>query len=187
MGFPDSFSIEKDSFRLRMGKEEDIPHIFSATKVKGFNDGMQWDSPACEEDLLPSIQHIQKVWREGTAFGFTIADKEKDVLMGKISIRPTAEEAVWNIGFWTHPDHQGKGLMTKAVKAVLEFGFKDLGARKIEACYVSWNEASRRVLEKNGFRHEAHIEKGMQKNGEWFSEERMVVEEGDNFGARAQK
>jgi RimJ/RimL family protein N-acetyltransferase len=49
------------------------------------------------------------------------------------------------------PTHGSRGRTTRAVSELLSVGFEQLGLGAINAWTVSGNEASRRVLEKNGF------------------------------------
>lgn len=53
------------------------------------------------------------------------------------------------IGYVIHPDYQGYGYATEAVKAVI-LELRDMEFRKVSAGYFSDNEASRRVMEKCG-------------------------------------
>jgi RimJ/RimL family protein N-acetyltransferase len=46
----------------------------------------------------------------------------------------------------------GKGYTSRAVGAMLRHAFGELGLESVNAWAVTANEASRRVLEKNGFR-----------------------------------
>lgn len=51
-------------------------------------------------------------------------------------------EGVWNIEFWTHPEHQRKGYMTEAAVAIVEIGFSVLGADRIQGYHALWNTGS---------------------------------------------
>ncbi|MFK7946648.1 MAG: GNAT family N-acetyltransferase [Saprospiraceae bacterium] len=170
-----TYTIETENLLLRIPNESDIPYIFSATRVKGFNDGMQWNPPEKLTDLLAPLKHNHQAWESGEGFGFTITKKGFSMLIGRISIRKTSETNVWNIGFWTHPDAQNQGIMTEAVSGILRFGFEILEAVRIEACYAIWNKASEKVMLKNGMKHVQFIEKGFQKNGKWISENLMAI------------
>lgn len=55
------------------------------------------------------------------------------------------------IGYVIHPDHQGRGYATEAVKAVIE-ELRGMGFRKITAGFFAENTASRRVMEKCGMK-----------------------------------
>ncbi|MCB0629542.1 MAG: GNAT family N-acetyltransferase [Saprospiraceae bacterium] len=174
--FPTSFTLETGRLRLRLPSESDIPKVFSATRYQGFNDGMLWDPPEHPNEIAASLKRNLRAWENGEAFGFSIDEKMTAQFVGRISIRPTDQPGRWNIGFWTHPEHQGHGYMTEAVGAVLEFGFSQLEAREIEACHALWNKASERVLQKNGFQFDRYIEQGFQKKGEWVAENLLVID-----------
>ena len=169
------FFITTAQLKLRIPEKKDVMHVFSATRKPGFNDGMPWEPPATIEELYPKVQENRDAWESGHDLNFTIEDRTTVHFLGRISIRLTKDKDVWNIGFWTHPESQNRGIMTEAVEAILSFGFVKLHAKKIEACYALWNKASERVLEKNGFTFQRYIEKGFKKNGKWVEENMMEI------------
>lgn len=60
------------------------------------------------------------------------------------------EEEV-EIGYVMHPDYQGKGYTTEAVKAIINELF-EMGFKKVTAEFFEENIASRRVMEKCGMK-----------------------------------
>jgi [ribosomal protein S5]-alanine N-acetyltransferase len=169
------FTIETVRCRLRCPSAADIPDVFAATRWLGFNDGMQWEPPATIEELEQPLRENILEWEAGKTFCFTIADPAADRLIGRIGIRITNRANVWNLGFWTHPDHQGKGYMTEAATAIIEFGFDRLGAARIEASYALWNKASQRTLEKVGMKLVRYIPHAFQKKGRWIEANKMEI------------
>lgn len=167
--------IETQRCRLRCVSLEDIPHIFSATRYEGFNDGMLWEPPTKEEELIEPYQRSIITWENGEAYTFTIESKDSKNFIGRISIRKAEISGVWNIGFWTHPIYQSQGYMTECAQAVLNFGFNELKAEKIEAFHALWNKASERVLQKIGMNYIEHVPQGFIKNGEWVEENRLEI------------
>ena len=159
---------------LRHVTEADIPHVFSATQHDGFNEGMVWDAPLDPSELVEAYKDNCEAWFSGRAYVFTI-ETHQQTFVGRISIRATDLEGLWNVGFWTHPEHQGRGYMTEALKRLLSFGFDELLAREIEGCHASWNEASKKVLTKCGMIWREHIPQGFMKHGEWIAEERLSI------------
>lgn len=178
MTIPNSLVLETERLKLRIPQAEDIPHVFSASQYDGFTDGMLWEPPESEEQLIESLQNSLQAWNDGSGYAFTIEQKESGAFLGRISIRKTKEEGCWNIGFWTHPAHQGQGIMTEALQAIIDFGFTQLSAAKLEACYALWNKASEQVLRKNGMEFIRYIEKGFLKNGKWEEENLLGIERG---------
>jgi [ribosomal protein S5]-alanine N-acetyltransferase len=160
---------------LRCPSVEDIPHVFSATGFAGFNDGMQWEAPETIDELDEPLRESLLAWDEGKIFSFTIADPASNRLLGRIGICKTNRPNVWNLGFWTHPEYQGKGYMTESVLAILEFGFEQLDAIQIEASYALWNKGSQRVLEKVGMKLVAYIPHAFQKRGRWIEANKTSI------------
>jgi len=172
---PTSHQIETPRFLLRIPNETDIPFVFSATRFKGFNDGMVWEPPEKQADLVKPLHNNIKAWEAGKEYSFTITEKENNKPLGRISIRKTDQADRWNVGFWTHPESQKQGIMTEALKAILNFGFEELSAIEIEACHALWNKASEKVLQRNGMKFERYLAEGFQKNGEWVEENLLVI------------
>ena len=56
------------------------------------------------------------------------------------------------IGYWTHPDARGRGLMTRAFGIVLAHAFDVLAVRRVKALVAVDNLASRHLVEANGLR-----------------------------------
>lgn len=57
------------------------------------------------------------------------------------------------LAYWLTPESQGKGLMTEALRRVVEYGFADLALHKLCVSHVAENALSRRVIERLGFRY----------------------------------
>jgi ribosomal-protein-alanine N-acetyltransferase len=53
------------------------------------------------------------------------------------------------------------------VGVLLPFFFDTLGLHRLHAAFLPHNAASRRVLEKNGFREEGYAENYLQIDGKW--------------------
>jgi len=178
MALANSFTLETSRLLLRQPCEADIPPIFAATRVPGFNDGMTWEPPADEAPLREHLQTILTCWREGSAYVFSITDRDSGELLGRISIRHLEQHppGVWDLGAFTLPAHQGRGIMSEALAGMVAFGFEHLQATRLEACHAHWNKASGRVLSKLGFRFVRYIQHGFQKNGHWVAENLLALE-----------
>ncbi len=167
------FVLETPRCRLRAPAEADIPHVFSASRVPGFTEGMLWEPPETLAELHGPLGRNLAAWRSGTAYTFTVETKAF-VFAGRVALRRTAQDR-WNLGFWTHPEQQGKGYTAEAAAAVLNFGFTQLGAERVEACHALWNLKSRRVLTKLGMTFVRRVPEGFQKNGVWVAEDCLEV------------
>jgi len=92
--------------------------------------------------------------------------------VGGIGLHPQQDVFKKNaeLGYWLAEPYWGKGIITKAIKEVVEFGFRTFDVTRIFARPFGTNKASQRVLEKTGFTLEAKLEKTIYKNGTYLDE-----------------
>jgi RimJ/RimL family protein N-acetyltransferase len=81
-------------------------------------------------------------------------------------IRWEPEAGLGEIGFVLTASFRNRGYMTEACRAVLAFGFGDMGLRQIEAKSLPTNIASVRVLEKLGMERGPRIQTRLSAKGE---------------------
>jgi [ribosomal protein S5]-alanine N-acetyltransferase len=96
------------------------------------------------------LQTLEKNRPEIASLKFTIREKSSEKPMGRITL--AQDEDGWNLGYWLGVEYWGQGIMTWACKEILQIAGKR-GITKICAWPKCGNWASRRVLEKNGFKH----------------------------------
>jgi RimJ/RimL family protein N-acetyltransferase len=100
----------------------------------------------------------------------------RDNYAGNISLSPGADvyrksaEIAYFIGqpFWN------QGIATQAVHLITEWGFHQLDIVRIFTGIFEYNKASRRVLEKCGFKKEGIFRKSIFKNNTFFDEIRFA-------------
>lgn len=113
--------------------------------------------PYTRADAEAYIRSRPEDMASGTAVHWAIADPATDALLGSISIMDLSGQAGAEIGYWSHPDARGRGVMTEAVRLAARHAFVDevdggLGLPKVRLVSAVDNAASRRVAEANGFR-----------------------------------
>lgn len=67
------------------------------------------------------------------------------------------------IGYWLSMDHQGRGIMTKSVRALIDVGFEHFQLKKIEIRVAKQNEKSKAIPKRLGFKRD-----GVLKDAEWL-------------------
>jgi [ribosomal protein S5]-alanine N-acetyltransferase len=99
-------------------------------------------------------------------FGIFLLDGQ---LAGQITIsnivRGVAQYG--DLGYFIDHTVQGKGYTTAAARLILDYSFRALGLHRVQAAILLHNDASRRVLEKNGFQAEGIARRYLKINGEW--------------------
>ena len=74
------------------------------------------------------------------------------------------------IGYWLGESYWNKGIITKVIPQMIEYGFKNLDIVRIFARIFGTNIASQKVVEKCGFVLEGKYNKTLFKNGEFLDE-----------------
>lgn len=153
-----------DTFQLRPFKLQD-----AASLARHGNDRRIWDQvrdrfprPYARMDAKAWIEYVKSYHPErhlaidvgGEAVGCIGCDQQQDVY------RISGE-----MGYWLGVDHWRKGIMKRAVAAILPYIFDTLNLHRIFATTFAGNPASARVLEHNGFRLEGTLRESILKNG----------------------
>jgi ribosomal-protein-alanine N-acetyltransferase len=122
-----------------------------------------------EEDALNHFKMIDEKIEKNEGINWAITVKGNPKLIGIIGhYRIQPENHRCEIGYMILPQYNGQGIVTEAIKAVLEYGFEDMNMHSIEAVIDPDNIASERVLQKNGFIKEAHILENEYYDGKFW-------------------
>lgn len=76
-----------------------------------------------------------------------------------------------NLGYWVDAGRNGRGVASAAVAAIADVALEELGLHRIQAATLTRNAASRRVLERNGFRHIGFAPTYLKIAGRWQDHE----------------
>lgn len=72
-----------------------------------------------------------------------------------------------NLGYWVDRDLNGQGVGSAAVAHVLDAAHTALGLHRLQAATLPHNAASRKVLERSGFREIGYAPQYLQIAGTW--------------------
>ena len=115
------------------------------------------------------------------SFAFLIFDATSDELLGGLTLggirRGVAQAAT--LGYWMGAPHAGKGHMTRAVAAVVRFGFDTLRLHRIEAACIPDNASSIALLERNGFQREGFARAYLKIADAWRDHVLLALLEGE--------
>ena len=91
---------------------------------------------------------------------------------GGIGIHPQEDIHRKNaeMGYWLGEPYWGKGIITRAIIQMAEYGFQNFPIDRIFARPFGTNIASQRALEKAGFKLDARFENTLLKNGVYEDE-----------------
>jgi ribosomal-protein-alanine N-acetyltransferase len=105
--------------------------------------------------------------RHGTALPFTILHAGE--LVGQLTVNGLVRGSLHSahIGYWVDRRVAGRGVMPTAVALVVDHCFGPVGLHRVEINIRPENTASRRVVEKLGFREEGLRERYLHIAGDW--------------------
>lgn len=91
---------------------------------------------------------------------------------GGIGLHPQEDIFLKNaeLGYWLAIAYWGQGIMTRAIREIVSYGFAQFEIERIFARPFGSNIGSQRVLEKAGFIQEARLEKTIYKMGQFEDE-----------------
>jgi ribosomal-protein-alanine N-acetyltransferase len=138
---------------LRGVTEEDAPsyaeHFVDYEVIRHLGAQVPWPYP--EDGALDFIktQLLPEQGRDRWTWGLFLKESP-DALIGAIELwREVKPE---NRGFWLGRRHWGQGLMTEAVKPVMDYAFDALGFDRLVFANAVGNDRSRRLKVKTGAR-----------------------------------
>ncbi|MBW3014007.1 GNAT family N-acetyltransferase [Candidatus Woesearchaeota archaeon] len=119
--------------------------------------------------LKVAKKYISNSLKDKNAHEFAILLDGKYV--GNIVLEnPTKTKKCYELGYAIGKKYWGQGIATKAVKLMIEYGFKKLKTKRIWAGVLSNNPASAKVLKKCGFKQEGRLRKHTFKNGKYYDD-----------------
>ncbi|HET6990228.1 MAG TPA: GNAT family N-acetyltransferase [Bacteroidia bacterium] len=171
ISFPKTFpELKTERLKLRLVSGMDSPII-----LRLYSDGnvmKQRGEPvfSTEAQAGKLIFYWRKLFAEENGLRWGIVELKSGKLIGTVGFKKIMHQHFRaDIGYELDPEYWNKGIMTEAVKVVTEFGFTEMNLHSIEANITPDHLASKRVLEKLGFRQEALFRENYFYEGWWDS------------------
>lgn len=150
--------LETERLILRNYTRDDAEAVFS---YRSNIDAMKHISRPVQRNLDEAKEMIEKVNAmvdSNEGIGWVIMLKGSNQVIGGVSFhRIKKEHYRAEMGYMIHPHYWRQGIVSEAVKALLDYGFKQLKFHSVEAFIDPDNIASQKVLEKFNFMKEAHF------------------------------
>ncbi len=148
----DAATLEGPGVRLRAFREEDADRVVEACSDERTRTWLgRMPSPYDAEHALRYVRGRTEQRATGDGLTWAVTEPDTDVVIGSVEIFDLTDDlALGEVGYWTHPEARGRGVMTTAVGLVLRYAFEELGLRRVKAHAAVDNVASRHVLEANG-------------------------------------
>jgi RimJ/RimL family protein N-acetyltransferase len=103
--------------------------------------------------------------RDGSRAGFAVESHDGEFLGLGLFVRIDREGRQGEIGYVTGPAARSRGVATRTLQLLTEWGFSELGLERIELWIDTTNPGSERVAERAGYTHEGVL------RSYWFKED----------------
>ena len=133
-----------------------------------------WE-PQWSRDHLNSRSYRNRViWaeraiRQGEAYPLFMFRQKDGQVVGGITLSNIRRQPAQagTLGYWVGEAYAMQGYMSEALEAVREHAFSTLELSRLEAACLPDNVASRRLLERCGFKYEGVAQAYLQIDGRW--------------------
>jgi RimJ/RimL family protein N-acetyltransferase len=118
-----------------------------------------YSDPAIQQWHIRSMTHAEALtwvmswsdrWAAETGAGWAIVEQER--LLGRVGLRAlNLAEGLGEAVYWVLPAARGRGVASRALRAVTVWMFAHVGLHRIELLHSTGNAASCRVADKAGY------------------------------------
>ena len=160
-------TITTERLWLRWLTPDDVPAlaaIFGDAEVCRF-----WSSPALSDVAAAEALHSEIVrgFAARSLFQWGIAERATSAVVGTCTLASlSSEHRRAEVGFALARATWGRGYISEALPALLDFAFNTLDLHRLEADVDPRNVRSIRVLERLGFEREGYLRERYHVNGE---------------------
>lgn len=150
--------LETERLILRNWTLGDLDDFYEYAKSLEVGPDAGWQPHACKTDTEKILQAFIKnddVW--------AIEYKENHKVIGSVGLHKDEHRTGINskmLGYVLSKGYWGKGIMTEVAKEVIRFAFEEEKLDLISIQHFRFNNRSKRVIEKCGFKYEGTFRKG---------------------------
>lgn len=164
--YPATISVDEE-IELRLVTKADAPRIFALMdRDREFlRRWLPWvDGTRAVTDTEGFIQRALDQVRRGEGFHACIEYRgELAGIIGHVYLDPHNRRT--ELGYWLGEPFQGKGIMTRACRTLIEYAFTSLDLHRVEIRTDVDNRRSRAIPERLGFVEEALLRESVQDRG----------------------
>ena len=160
--------LETDRFILRKICLDDTDNMYEYSKDPEVTKYLSWSPHENKAYTYDYLMYLQNRYKTGDFFDWAIVCKQSEKMIGTCGFtRFDFPNNSAEVGYVINPKFKGQGVATEVSARVIRYGFEMLGLERIECKFIVGNDASRRVMEKNGMIFEGVRRHGMLIKGEY--------------------
>lgn len=161
-------TLKTERLSLRAMHPIDAEDMYDYARRADVTKYLTWSPHASMGFTKDYLRYIQTRYALGDFYDWAIIDRESRRMIGTCGFtRIDTENDSAEIGYVLNPEFCGRGLATEAVRAVIDFGFFELGFHRIHARFMQENQRSRKLMERVGMTFEGYMRDLVFVKGEY--------------------
>lgn len=173
-------TLETQRLILRPLRMRDAQDLYAYARDPEVSRHVLWEP---HENPAQSRQFLRAaIWqyRRGLPGSFAITLRESGRMIGTIGFMwVNTDHKSAEVGYSLSRDYWNRGLMTEALRAVVDFGFDALRLNRIEAQHETNNPASGRVMAHAGMLYEGTLRQRLKNKGRFVDVALYAILRGD--------
>ncbi|HEY8562842.1 MAG TPA: GNAT family protein [Pyrinomonadaceae bacterium] len=165
-----SFTLDEDKIEMRLLREADAPELHRTVRanIEHLRTFLHWVTPDYSPEIAGEfIARNLKLAAERKSEGYGIFFEKKFVgTIGLVKLNWNSRSA--EIGYWIAKDSEGRGIVTKACRTLIEYAHAELEMNRVEIRCALENKKSRAVPERLGFRLEGVLRQAIWRHTRFY-------------------
>ncbi|WP_211176504.1 GNAT family N-acetyltransferase [Brasilonema sp. UFV-L1] len=167
--------LETERLLLRKETPEDAKAVFALFSDPAVTQFHDLDTFTDIEEALQLIKRRTKRFESGSGIRWGIVRKQDNILIGSCGFTWNKQTHSAEVGYELASSFWRQGIMTEALRAILQFGFETIGLRFVIAGVMLDNIASKKLLENLGFQHKNILKQHGFWKGKYHDLEEFVL------------
>lgn len=160
--------IDLGDYVLREQQDKDVEDFFHYYTDPEVNKYILTETPQSLEDGRRELYYWRNIFYNNDGIYFAIASKHDDKMIGSIGFSGVnSYHSRMELSYDMAKEFWRQGIMSKAINALLRYGFKTMNINRIEAISSTYNEGSIRLLEKCKFKYEGCLRQHRYHRGKY--------------------
>jgi len=160
--------LETPRLRLRRLTMRDAQDIFEYSRDPQVARYVLWEAQTSISDARGYLRFMMRKYRLGEPASWGIEWKASGKIIGTIGFMWIQKEnASAEVGYSLSRAYWNQGIMTEALRALIEYGFYSMNLNRIEAQHETMNPASGAVMRKCGMVKEGTLRQRLLNKGKF--------------------
>ena len=169
-------TLETERLILRPLRMSDARDLFAYARDPQVSRHVLWETHESLGDSRQFLRGAIRQYRQGKPGSFAITLKDSGRMIGTIGFMwVNVDYKSAEVGYSLSREYWNRGIMTEALRSVVDFGFQELRLNRIEAQHEVDNPASGRVMAHVGMQYEGRLRQRLKNKGRFVDVELYAI------------